>query len=77
MSKAFSIHVRVSRQQKEVIENNAKANGFNNLSDYMRERTLCFSLFEEKLNKIYRKLYPEEIHKVKLNGANQNLQQFI
>ena len=77
MSKAFSIHVRVSRQQKEVIENNAKANGFNSISDYMRERTLCFSLFEEKLNKIYKKLYPEELHKFKLNGTDKNLSEFI
>ena len=77
MSKAFSIHVRVSRQQKDVIENNAKANGYNNISDYMRTRSLCFLVCEERLNKIYRKLYPEELHKVKLNGSNQNLQQFI
>ena len=77
MSKAFSIHVRVSRQQKEVIENNAKANGFNSISDYMRERTLCFSLFEDKLNKIYKKLYPEDLHKFKLNGTNKNLSEFI
>ena len=77
MSKAFSIHVRVSRQQKEVIENNAKANGFNSISDYMRERTLCFPLFEDKLNKIYKKLYPEELHKFKLNGTDKNLSEFI
>ncbi len=76
MSKALSINVRVSRQQKEMIESNAKANGYNNLSDYIRTRSLCFLIFEEKLNKIYKALYPEEIHKTKPNGANKNLLEF-
>ena len=77
MAKAFSIHVRVSRQEKEVIKNNAQANGYKKISDYMRTRSLCFLVCEERLNKIYKKLYPEELHKIKLNGANQNLLQFI
>lgn len=76
MSKAFSINVRVSKQQKEVIESNAKANGYTNVSDYIRTRSLCFLIFEEKLNKIYKALYPEEIHKIKPNGANKNLLEF-
>ena len=76
MSKAFSINVRVSRQQKEAIENNAKANGHNSISDYMRTRSLCFLVCEERLNKIYKRLYPEELHKIKVNGANKNLLEF-
>ena len=76
MSKAFSINVRVSKQQKEVIESNAKANGYTNVSDYIRTRSLCFLIFEEKLNKIYKALYPEEIHKIKPNGVNKNLLEF-
>lgn len=77
MSKAFSIHVRVSRQQKEVIESNAKANGYGNVSDYLRTRGLCFLICEERLNKIYRRLYPEELHKITINGANKKLLEFI
>lgn len=76
MSKTFSINVRVSSQQKEVIENNAKANGFTTLSDFMRTRSLCFFACEERLNKIYKKLYPEELHK-KFNHANRNLFDYI
>ena len=77
MSKTFSINIRVSRQQKEAIENNAKTNGYAYVSDYMRTRSLCFLVCEERLNKIYKKLYPEEIHKIKPNGANKNLFEFI
>ena len=76
MSKALSIHVRVSRQQKEAIENNAKSSGYANISDYMRTRGLCFLVCEEKLNKICRTLYPDEMHKLKLNGANKKLAEF-
>jgi len=77
MSKTFSLHFRVSRQQKEIIENNSKANGYTHTSDYMRTRSLCFSVFEEKLNKIYKKLHPEEFNKIKGNGDNKNLLEFV
>ena len=77
MSKTTSLIVRVSKQQKEMIEGNAKASGYATVSDYMRTRGLCFLACEERLTKIYKKLYPEELHKIKLNGANQNLLQFI
>ena len=77
MSKTFSINVRVSKQQKEAIENNAKANGYAYISDYMRTRSLCFLVCEERLNKIYKRLYPEELHKIKINGANKNLLEFV
>lgn len=77
MPKALSIHVRVSRQQKDAIETNAQVSGYANTSDYLRTRGLCFLACEEKLTKICKLLYPEEMHKVKLNGANKKLIEFI
>ena len=77
MSKAFSINIRVSKQQKEMIENIAKASGYNNISDYMRTRSLGFLGIEEKLSRICKILLPEENHKIKPNGVNKKLAEFI
>jgi len=77
MVKTFSLQFRVSKQEKETIENNSRANGYTHTSDYMRTRSLCYSVFEEKLNKIYKKLHPEEFNKIKLNGDNRNLFEYI
>ncbi len=77
MSKAFSIHVRVSKQQKEAIENHARLMGHANISDYMRTRSLCFLACEEKLNKLCKLILPDETHKLKINGANKKLAEFI
>lgn len=77
MSKAFSINIRVSKQQKEMIGQIAKSNGYKNTSDYMRARSLCFLACEEKLSKICKALFPEENHKIKPNGANKKLAEFI
>ena len=77
MPKTFSINIRVSRQQKELIENNAQASGYQNVSDYMRTRSLCFLNCEERLNKICKKLFPDELCKIKMNGANKKLNEFL
>lgn len=77
MSKTTSIHVRVTRQQKELIKNNAKASGYTYVADYMRIRSMCFLACEEKLNKLCKLIIPEETNKVKLNGANKKLAEFI
>ena len=77
MPKTFSINIRVSRQQKDLIENNAQASGYKNTSDYMRTRSLCFLACEEKLGKICNVLFPEDNHKIKPNGANKKLAEFI
>ena len=77
MSKAFSIHVRVDRQQKEIIESNAKANGFGSTSDFMRARGLVFHPIEEKVHKIYMKLYSEASAVKRISGADKRLNEFI
>ncbi len=77
MSKAFSINIRVSKEQKEVIATNALSSGYKNTSDYMRTRSLCFLACEEKLAKICKSLFPEENAKCKSNGANKKLAEFI
>ena len=77
MSKTFSINIRVSKQQKEVIENNAKMSGYKNVSDYLRIRSLTSVALEENLVKICKVLLPEENGKFKSNGANKKLAEFI
>ncbi len=77
MSKAFSINIRVTKQQKEVIEKNAQANGYNNLSDYIRARGLCFLACEEKLTQIYKKIFTDSNCNLKITGADRKLAEFI
>jgi len=77
MSKTLSIHFRVNRQQKEAIENNAKANGYNSISDYIRIRSLCFNPSEEEIHKIYEKLHAEESLKTKVGVKNKNLLEYV
>ena len=76
MSKAHSINIRVSKQQREMIGQIAKSNGYKNISDYMRARSLCFLACEEKLSKICKALFPDEKQKIKPNGANKRLSEF-
>ena len=77
MTKTFLLSVRVSKQQKEVIENNAKMSGYKNVSDYLRIRSLTSVALEENLIKICKVLLPEENNKFKSNGANKKLAEFI
>ncbi len=77
MPKTHSINIRVSRQQKEVIENNAKANGYKNVSDYIRTRGLCFHPYEEKINDIHKKLNLERIPRKNLGEIDKNLFEYI
>jgi len=77
MTKNFLLSVRVSKQQKEVIENNAKMSGYKNVSDYLRIRSLTSVALEENLIKICKILLPEEHGKFKSNGANKKLADFI
>lgn len=77
MSKTFCINIRVNRQQKEIIENNAKANGHNSTSEYVRTRSLCFNLFEEKINDIHRKLNLGENTQARFRKTERSLLEFI
>ena len=76
MSKTFSMNIRVSKEQKQVIETNAKVCGYKNVSDYMRIRSLNSVGLEEKLIKICKALFPEEDYKFKPNGVNKKLAEF-
>ena len=77
MSRAYSINVRVNRQEKCLIENNAKANGHKYISEYIRIRSLCFNPFEQKINEIHKKLLEEIKSGTNMNEADRKLLEFI